>query len=142
MFLTRGKSTGGSSTVNAQMWVRGCPQDYDQWAKEAGLLKKKDQISKTLKFPFQKKKKGDDSWSFKSLLPLWKDMEDFDEGSDEFRGRKGPIKVRKLGHKVQEFRSVYEAYKKSGFIDGDYNADSHTNIISFTQENNADGKRR
>src|SRR4051794_14692651 len=37
-WFSRGKTTGGSSAVNAQMWVRGCPQDYDRWAEESGSV--------------------------------------------------------------------------------------------------------
>jgi hypothetical protein len=40
---------------------------------------------------------GDQGWSWKSLIPIWKSMENYDEGSDGIRGRDGPIVVRRLG---------------------------------------------
>ncbi|MEU1719995.1 GMC family oxidoreductase N-terminal domain-containing protein [Nonomuraea sp. NPDC005692] len=32
LYWPRGRVIGGSSSLNAQMWVRGCQEDYDQWA--------------------------------------------------------------------------------------------------------------
>jgi choline dehydrogenase len=36
IYWPRGKVLGGSSSMNAMMWVRGFPADYDEWAEHAG----------------------------------------------------------------------------------------------------------
>ena len=46
MFVPRGKIVGGSSAVNAQIFLRGVPEDYDTWASM-----------------------GNDKWSYEELLP-------------------------------------------------------------------------
>jgi choline dehydrogenase len=101
------------------MWVRGCPQDYDRWAAAS----------------------GEQGWSFSNLLPFWKEMENYDEGSDEYRGRNGPIVVRQQSRVSSGFRSIVESFVKAGFKEDDYNGPSHTNVVSHTQENNGNGIR-
>ncbi|MFX9054246.1 GMC family oxidoreductase N-terminal domain-containing protein, partial [Acinetobacter baumannii] len=36
VFWPRGKTLGGSSSLNAMMWIRGFAADYDEWAESAG----------------------------------------------------------------------------------------------------------
>ena len=71
--LPRGKVTGGSSAINGQVFFRGIPEDYDDWAAE-----------------------GNDEWSFVKLLPYFRKMEDdLDFHGDDFHGSDGPIPVRR-----------------------------------------------
>ncbi len=71
--LPRGKVTGGSSAINGQVFFRGIPEDYDDWAAE-----------------------GNDEWSFLKLLPYFRKMEnDLDFHGDDFHGSDGPIPVRR-----------------------------------------------
>ncbi len=73
MFLPRGKIIGGTSSVNATIFIRGVPEDYDAWAAE-----------------------GNDQWSFTKVLPYFNKLEtDLDFGGD-FHGREGPIPVRRF----------------------------------------------
>ena len=46
--VPRGKVTGGSSSINGQIFIRGMPEDYDNWAKW-----------------------GNDEWDFRSLIPYF-----------------------------------------------------------------------
>jgi choline dehydrogenase len=65
-----GKVVGGSSSINAMIFNRGNPMDYDGWA-TAGLP----------------------AWDYAHCLPYFKRMETFEEGADEWRGGDGPLKV-------------------------------------------------
>ena len=51
IFWPRGKTLGGSSSLNAMLWVRGFAADYDEWADAAGP-----------------------AWSWKSLVPYFHDQ--------------------------------------------------------------------
>ncbi len=71
--LPRGKLTGGSSAVNGQVFFRGIPEDYDEWAEL-----------------------GSPEWSFVNILPYFRRSEtDMTFGSDDFHGGDGPIPVRR-----------------------------------------------
>ena len=72
MIVPRGKTTGGSSAVNAQIFLRGVPEDYDDWASW-----------------------GNDEWSFEKLLPYFRKIETDTDYSDDFHGSDGPIIVRR-----------------------------------------------
>ncbi|WP_421131834.1 GMC family oxidoreductase [Alteromonas sp. A079] len=75
LFWPRGKTLGGSSSVNAMCYIRGQREDYDRWVTE-----------------------GAQGWGFDSVLPYFKRSENFEEGADEFHGTGGPLNVAKLKH--------------------------------------------
>ena len=64
--VPRGKMLGGSSSINGMVYIRGQAQDYDRWAQL-----------------------GNRGWSWQDVLPVFKRMEAYDGGSDEYRGRDG-----------------------------------------------------
>ena len=68
--VPRGKMLGGSSSINGMVFVRGQAQDYDHWAQL-----------------------GNRGWSYQDVLPVFKNMESYEGGADEFRGRDGLLKV-------------------------------------------------
>ena len=68
--IPRGKVMGGSSAINAMMWYRGHPADYDGW--EAS---------------------GAAGWGFKDVLPYFKRCEDWEGGASEWRGVGGPLRI-------------------------------------------------
>ena len=71
--VPRGKVTGGSSAINGQVFFRGIPEDYDEWAEL-----------------------GNDEWSFVNCLPYFNKSEnDLTFGGDDFHGSEGPIPVRR-----------------------------------------------
>jgi choline dehydrogenase len=68
--IPRGKVLGGSSSINAMMWYRGHPMDYDAWAQS-----------------------GVEGWNFRDVLPFFKRAEDWEDGETEFRGAGGPLRI-------------------------------------------------
>ena len=69
-FWPRGKVLGGSSSINAMVWIRGHRSDYDDWAEAAGL-----------------------DWGPEAAQQGYREIEDFEGGGDEFRGSGGPLFV-------------------------------------------------
>lgn len=94
MDVPRGKVTGGSSAVNGTVFIRGIPEDYNNWASE-----------------------GNDEWSFVKVLPYFNKLEtDLDFGGD-FHGKNGPIPVRRFKKSDwrPSMRAFYEAARNLGY---------------------------
>jgi len=72
-YQPRGKVLGGSSSINAMIYVRGPREDYDAWAAE-----------------------GNTGWSFDDLLPYFKRAEHNERGGDALHGTGGPLNVMDL----------------------------------------------
>ncbi len=70
-YQPRGRALGGSSAINAMLYVRGHPSDYDDWANL-----------------------GCDGWDWQSVLPWFRMSESNARGSDELHGDAGPLQVR------------------------------------------------
>ncbi|HXD43380.1 MAG TPA: choline dehydrogenase [Ramlibacter sp.] len=68
-----GKVLGGSSSVNAMVYIRGHHSDYDHWAEE-----------------------GNPGWSWRDVLPYFKRAEHNERGADAFHGVGGPLNVMDL----------------------------------------------
>ncbi len=64
ILYARGRVLGGSSSINAMLYLRGQERDYDEWARLS----------------------GDSGWSWNSVLPIFKKSEDHWRGADEFHG--------------------------------------------------------
>lgn len=67
----RGKTLGGSSSINGMMYVRGQPQDYDLWEQQLGL----------------------EGWGWAQVGAAFRAIEDHELGDDGVRGVGGPLKV-------------------------------------------------
>ena len=93
--LPRGKVTGGSSAINGQIWFRGIPEDFDEWAKL-----------------------GNDEWDYLDVLPYFRKSEtDLDFPGDDFHGSDGPIPVRRYtdAELLPSPRAFMEACVAAGF---------------------------
>lgn len=77
---------GGSSSINAMLYVRGQPQRYDMWC-DAGCP----------------------GWAFADLLPYFKRMEDVAFGDPEYRGRGGPVPVTMVDPEDEVSQSFLES---------------------------------
>ena len=120
-FVPRGKIVGGSSAINAQIFLRGVPEDYDSWAAA-----------------------GNDLWSHDALLPFLCRLEaDPDYGDAPYHGADGPIRARRFkDHELNpEHRAFYEAARAAGYPDcPDHNAPASTGVGPLAL-NNAEGIR-
>jgi len=97
-YWPRGKVLGGSSSINAMVWVRGAAADFDDWAGE-----------------------GNPGWSYADCLPFFKAIEDNEAGEDSWRGRGGPLSVRDVADRLHPLaRRFLEAGRQAGFA---YNSD-------------------
>ena len=108
ILVPRGRTTGGSSAVNAQIFLRGVPDDYDDWASW-----------------------GNDEWSFQKLLPYFRRVETDTDFSDDFHGTEGPIIVRRYDSErwIADQRAWYEACRQYGFGDcPDHNDPDSTGV--------------
>jgi len=80
----RGRILGGSSSINAMVWIRGQREDYDAWAAA-----------------------GNTGWGFDDLLPYFKAVETTEAGEDMWRGRSGPMHVASMDARVHPLTRRY-----------------------------------
>jgi len=69
-YQPRGKALGGSSAINAMLYVRGHPSDYDEWAADGAL-----------------------GWSWEDVLPWFRKAENNARGANSLHGADGPLHV-------------------------------------------------
>jgi len=69
-YQPRGKALGGSSSINAMIYMRGVREDYDRW-----------------------QELGCDGWAFDDVLPYFKRSENREAGGNQWRGENGPLNV-------------------------------------------------
>ncbi|CAE7347238.1 betA [Symbiodinium natans] len=114
--MERGKTLGGSSTINYNMWVRGAPEDFDRWAADYGC----------------------DGWSYEDVLPHFRAIEKM-EGSPGFsvdaryRGEAGPVAVAEVHPVPAGVDKFLAACESVGAQRGDYNGPTITNVAGCTQ---------
>ena len=80
----RGKVLGGSSSINAMVYVRGQPADFDDW-----------------------RAAGNPGWSWSELLPYFKKLEDHAWGASEFHGAGGPVHVSDVSASVHPLCATF-----------------------------------
>ena len=115
MLVPRGRTTGGSSSVNAQIFLRGVPEDYDDWASW-----------------------GNDEWDFRSLLPSFRRIETDTDFADDFHGTEGPTIVRRFRRDewLPDQRAWHESARALGFADcADHNDPDSTGVGPFPLNN-------
>lgn len=96
-YQPRGQCLGGSSAINAMVYTRGNPKDYDQWADM-----------------------GCTGWSFNEVLPYFIKSENNSRGADESHGDSGPLEVTEL----LSPRPISQAFIEAGVANGlDRNTD-------------------
>lgn len=97
LYHPRGKTLGGSSSLNGMIYIRGHPSDYDGWAEM-----------------------GNAGWHYEEILPYFKRAEQFAPGDGDYHGEDGPLNVAEQvePHPVSE--ALVDAMEATGI---DHNPD-------------------
>ncbi len=117
-YQPRGKVLGGSSSINAMIYARGHPADYDHWAAQ-----------------------GNPGWAFDDVLPYFKKAEHNERGGDALHGTGGPLNVKDLTS-PNRFGPVFvQAGVQAGFAaNKDFNGASQEGVGMY-QVTHKNGER-
>jgi len=117
MYWPRGRLVGGSSSVNAMVYMRGQPADYDHW-----------------------RQLGNAGWSYADVLPPFKKAERNERLHDEFHGQDGPLNVAERPYTNPLSHVFVEAAQQAGLpFNPDFNgvAQLGCGLFQVTQKNGA-----
>ena len=105
-YQPRGKMLGGSSGINAMVYIRGHKQDYDEWAAL-----------------------GNTGWSYDEVLPYFKRSENNESHGGHYHGQEGPLHVSEL-RSDNPYQQIYlEAARQAGFrINPDFNGEEQEGV--------------
>ncbi len=105
----RGKTLGGSSSINGLLYVRGQAQDFDRW-----------------------RQLGNPAWAWEDVLPLFKRAEHWEDGETAERGAGGPLSVSRSRLSRQIVDAWVEAAEAAGFArNPDYNEGDQDGVGHF-----------
>jgi choline dehydrogenase len=118
VYLPRGRTLGGSSSINAMVYIRGNAADYDGW-RDSGCA----------------------GWGFEDLLPYFKRSEDNERGADDLHGSGGPLSVSDGRSRNPMMDAFVDAGEQAGFVrNEDFNGPSQDGV-GYYQLTQRDGKR-
>lgn len=118
LYLPRGRTFGGSSSMNAMIYMRGNPADYDGWAAA-----------------------GATGWSYAQVLPYFRKAEDNERGADAFHGSGGPLRVSDSRSAHPLATAFVESAVRAGHKrNDDFNAESQLGVGPY-QLTQRDGMR-
>ena len=101
-YQPRGRTLGGSSSINAMIYIRGHRSDYDDWAAF-----------------------GNPGWSYNEVLPIFRRSEDQSRGADQYHGIGGELSVSDLASPVQaSLAFVASAIRRGMRANADFNGAS------------------
>jgi len=108
-YQPRGKVLGGSSSINAMIYMRGQPEDYDGWAAA-----------------------GNPGWGWADVLPWFKRAEHNERGADAWHGSGGPLNVMDLRSPNALLPAYIEAGRQAGYpFNADFNGPSQEGIGAY-----------
>jgi choline dehydrogenase len=106
MYLPRGKVLGGSSSLNAMVYIRGAREDYDGW-----------------------RDAGNPGWGYDEMLPYFKRSEDNERGESEYHGAGGPLTVSDSRSRNAMSEAWVEAATETGLrLNDDFNAERQDGV--------------
>ena len=116
--IPRGRTLGGSSSINGMLYVRGNPLDYNTWSQF-----------------------GNRGWSYDAVLPYFRKAEHFEPGGDDTRGRGGPLNVTHMRERAELLDAFIDAAVDEGFPrNKDYN-NGHQEGFGYYQVTQKNGER-
>ncbi len=117
-YQPRGKVLGGSSSINAMIYIRGQHQDFDDWAAA-----------------------GNPGWAWADVLPYFKKSEHNERGGDAWHGSGGPLNVMDL-RSPNRFGPVFvQAAQEAGFpLNTDFNGATQEGVGMY-QVTHKNGER-
>lgn len=102
----RGKVLGGTGSINGMLYVRGNASDYDRW-----------------------ERMGSSGWSYKDVLPFFKESERRDGGHDRYRGRGGLLPTVDSRSILPLTHHFVQAAQEAGFqFNADYNGETQDGV--------------
>ncbi|HTE28454.1 GMC family oxidoreductase [Flavitalea sp.] len=116
LFIPRGKVLGGCSTTNAMAYVRGNPEDYNQWAEL-----------------------GNKGWSYPEVLPYFKKSENNESFDEPYHSKSGSLSIGFAKYPSPLSKIFIEACVENGIpITEDYNGTTQlgTSLLQYTIKNN------
>ncbi|WP_315718073.1 MULTISPECIES: GMC family oxidoreductase [unclassified Bradyrhizobium] len=114
-YQPRGRGLGGSSAINAMVYIRGHRADYDHWASL-----------------------GNTGWSYDDVLPYFKRAENNAEFNGAYHGQSGPLPVSRLRTDNPVHDIFLQAAREAQFpVRDDFNADTQEGLglYQVTQKN-------
>ena len=99
---TQAKVIGGGSSINAQIYTRGAPADYDEWARDGGAV----------------------GWSYREVLPYFKRAENNQRYANEYHGYGGPLGVSNPISPLPICEAFFQAGQEMGIpFNADFNGE-------------------
>jgi choline dehydrogenase-like flavoprotein len=114
--FTQAKVIGGGSSINAQIYTRGVPADYDEWARDGGAA----------------------GWSYREVLPYFKRAENNQRYANEYHGYGGPLGVSNPISPLPICEAFFQAGQEMGIpFNPDFNGELQEGLgyYQLTQSN-------
>ena len=118
MSCPRGRGLGGSSSINGMQFIRGNPNDFDNWASN-----------------------GLPDWNYSHCLPYFKRMECFERGGDAYRGDQGPLHVSAATIQTPLDQAFLDAALQAGHGYSDDNNGFRQDGFGLSDKNTYRGRR-
>jgi choline dehydrogenase len=119
VYWPRGRMLGGSSSMNAMIYIRGSRYDYDTWRDEYGCV----------------------GWGYADLMPYFRRAEYNSRGADAYHGGTGPLVVSDLAYRSELTRAFVAAARECGLAANDDFNGPQQDGCGFYQVTQSRGRR-
>jgi choline dehydrogenase len=119
IYWPRGRMLGGSSSMNAMIYIRGARHDYDTWRDDYGCT----------------------GWGYTDLMPYFRRAEDNSRGASPYHGAGGPLAVSDLRHRSALTKAFVAAARDCGLAGNEDFNGRQQDGSGFYQVTQRDGRR-